>query len=92
MKNLLLSTRNMPLRMQKDSDNTYKLVMVSHRQPFILRKRSELQKKKCFINDTPRNTLKAHLEGVNRCMVNLMINDAELKTNCNTLSVTKECS
>jgi len=25
-------------------------------------------------------------------MANLMTNDAELKTNCNTLSVTKECS
>ena len=25
-------------------------------------------------------------------MDNLMTNDAELKTNCNTLSVTKECS
>ena len=30
--------------------------------------------------------------GVNRCMTNLMINDAELKTNYNTLSITKECS
>ena len=30
--------------------------------------------------------------GVNRCMANLMTNDAELKINCNTLSVTKECS
>ena len=30
--------------------------------------------------------------GVNRCMANLMTNDAELKTNCNTLSVTKEWS
>jgi len=25
-------------------------------------------------------------------MANLMTNDAELKTNCNTLSVTKECN
>jgi len=25
-------------------------------------------------------------------MANLMTNDAELKTNCNTLCVTKECS
>ena len=30
--------------------------------------------------------------GVNRCMANLMTNDAELKINYNTLSVTKECS
>ena len=30
--------------------------------------------------------------GVNRCMANLMTNDAELKTNCNTPSVTKECN
>ena len=30
--------------------------------------------------------------GVNRRMANLMTNDAELKTNYNTLSVTKECS
>ena len=30
--------------------------------------------------------------GVNRCMANLMTNNAELKTKCNTLSVTKECS
>ena len=29
---------------------------------------------------------------VNRYMANLMTNDVELKTNCNTLSVTKECS
>ena len=36
--------------------------------------------------------VKIHLEGVNRCKANLMTNDAELKTNCNTLSVTKECS
>jgi len=36
--------------------------------------------------------LKVHLEGVNRCMDNLMTNNAELKTNCNTLNVTKECS
>ena len=38
--------------------------------------------------------LKVHLEGggVNRCTVNLMTNDAKLKTNCNTLSVTKKCS
>ena len=36
--------------------------------------------------------VKVHLEGVNRCMANLMRNNAELKTNCNTLSVTKECS
>ena len=38
--------------------------------------------------------MKVHLEGggVNRCKANLMINDVELKTNCNTLSVTKECS
>jgi len=35
--------------------------------------------------------IKVHLEGgVN--MANLMTNDAEFKTNCNTLSVTKECS
>ena len=30
--------------------------------------------------------------GVNRCMANLMTNDAELKINCNTFSVSKECS
>ena len=30
--------------------------------------------------------------GVNRCMDVLVTNDAEIKTNCNTLSVTKECS
>jgi len=36
--------------------------------------------------------LKVHLEGVNRCMANLMTNNAELKTNYNTLGVTKECS
>ena len=30
--------------------------------------------------------------GVNRCKANLMTNDAELKINCNKLSVTKECS
>ena len=30
--------------------------------------------------------------GVNRCMANLMTNDAKLKKNCNTLSVTRECS
>ena len=35
------------------------------------------------------NTLRG---GVNRYMANLMTNDAELKTNCNTLSVIKECS
>ena len=34
----------------------------------------------------------AHRGGVNRCMANLMTIGAELKTNCNTLSVTKECS
>jgi len=38
-----------------------------------------------IIENTPRG-------GVNRCMANLMTNDAELKTNCNTLSVTKECN
>ena len=36
--------------------------------------------------------MKVRLEGVNRCMSNLMTNDAELKTNCNTLNVTKECN
>ena len=35
------------------------------------------------IENTPR-------EGVNRCMANLMTNDAELKTKCNTLCVTKD--
>ena len=30
--------------------------------------------------------------GVNRCKANLMTNDVKLKINCNTLSVTKECS
>ena len=30
--------------------------------------------------------------GVNRCMVNLMTNNAKFKTNSNTLSVTKESS
>ena len=35
------------------------------------------------------NTLR---RGVNRCIANLMVNDAELKTNCNTLGVIKECS
>ena len=39
-----------------------------------------------------RRGVKIHLDGVNRCMANLMTKDAELKTNCNTLSVTKECS
>ena len=34
------------------------------------------------IESTPRG-------GVNRRMANLMINDAKLKLNCNTLSVTK---
>jgi len=29
---------------------------------------------------------------VNRCMANLMTNNAELKLDCNILSVTKECS
>ena len=38
------------------------------------------------------NKMKVHLEGVNRCMANLMTNNAELKINCNTLSVTKKCS
>jgi len=38
-----------------------------------------------IIENTPRG-------GVNKCMANLMINDAELKTNCNILSVIKECS
>jgi len=37
------------------------------------------------IESTPRG-------GVNRCKTNLMTNDAELKTKCNTLSITKECS
>jgi len=37
------------------------------------------------VESTPRG-------GVNRCMANLMTNDAELKTNCNTLSVSKVCS
>jgi len=37
-----------------------------------------------FTNEsTPRG-------GVNRCMANLLTNDAELKINCNTLSITKE--
>jgi len=39
--------------------------------------------------------VKIHLEGgeMNRwCMSNLMINDAKLKTNCNTLSVIKKGS
>ena len=37
--------------------------------------------------------LKVHLEGgVNRCKANLMTNNAKLKTNSNTLSVTKECN
>ena len=36
--------------------------------------------------------VKVYLEGVNRCKTNLMTNDAELKINCNTLSVAKECS
>jgi len=31
-------------------------------------------------------------EGVNRCKANLMTNDAELKTQCNTLSVIKDCN
>jgi len=39
-----------------------------------------------------KRDLKIHLEGVNRCKANLITNDSELKTNCNTLSVTKECS
>ena len=38
-----------------------------------------------YTESTPRG-------GVNRCKANLMTNDVELKTNCNTLSVTKECS
>jgi len=42
---------------QKNSDKTYKQVMVSHHWPFILRKRSELQKEECFIDDIPRNIL-----------------------------------
>ena len=47
----------------------------------------------CQVNIISLAYLKIHLEGgVNRCMANLMTNDAELKTNCNTLSVTKECS
>jgi len=37
------------------------------------------------VENTPRGW-------VNRCMANLMTKIAELKTNCNTLSVTKECS
>ena len=41
---------------------------------------------------TPATAENTPRGGVNRCMANLMINDAELKTNCNTLSVTKECS
>ena len=37
--------------------------------------------------------MKVHLEGgMNRCKANLMTNDAKLKTKCNTLSITKECS
>ena len=36
--------------------------------------------------------LKVHLEGVNRCKANLWQIMWNLKTNCNTLSVTKECS
>ena len=45
----------------------------------------------------PRENIIAGVEstpkgGVNRCMANLMTNDVELKTNYNTLSVTKECS
>ena len=38
-----------------------------------------------IVESTPRG-------GVNRCKANLMTNDAKLKTKCNTLSVTKECS
>ena len=41
---------------QKGSNKTCKPVMVSHHRPFILRKRSELQKKECFIDNNPRNT------------------------------------
>ena len=37
------------------------------------------------VKSTPRG-------GLNRCMANLVTNAAELKINCNTLSVTKECS
>ena len=37
------------------------------------------------VENTPRR-------GVNKYMANLMTNDAELKTNCKTPSVTKECS
>jgi len=36
--------------------------------------------------------LKVHLEGGEWCKANLMTNDADLKINCNTLGVTKECS
>ena len=39
-----------------------------------------------IFKSTPRG------EGVNRRMANQMTNDAELKTNYNTLSVAKECN
>ena len=39
-----------------------------------------------------KRRLKVHLEGDEWCKANLMTNDTKLKTNCNILSVTKECS
>ena len=38
-----------------------------------------------MFENTPRG-------GVNKCMANLMTNNVELETKCNTLSVAKECS
>ena len=46
-------------------------------------------KKSYLGNDKHESTPRG---GVNRCKANLITNYAELKTNCNTLSVTKECS
>ena len=40
-------------------------------------------------SESPENTPRGE---VNRRIDNLLTNDAELKTNCNTLSVIKECN
>ena len=47
---------------------------------------SDLKEDGCELDDEDTS------RGVNRCMANLMTNNEKLKLNCNTLSITKECS
>ena len=53
MKNLLSDQSTLP-RKPDGPSRIYKTVMIAHHWPFIMKKRSELPKKECFIGDFPR--------------------------------------